>query len=340
MKYELLRSLLFNLNPELSHTFSLRALKLIEQLGLAKCLFGQTISKPIELFGLTFENSIGLAAGLDKNGDYIDALAALGFGFLEIGTVTPKPQSGNPKPRLFRLVKEQAIINRLGFNNKGVDYLVARVKQKKYQGVLGINIGKNATTPIENALADYLCCLEKVYPYASYVTVNISSPNTPELRNLQGDVYFNDLLFNLKKRQAELADQHHRYVPMLIKIAPDLNEIEVASMVKSMVAHNIDGVIATNTTLSREKISGSKFAEEQGGVSGEPLFHAATEIVQLLKNHLAGHHMPIIAAGGVMNTKQAQAKFESGADLIQLYTGLIYRGPQLIQDIIHANSKP
>ncbi len=327
--YKLIRPLLFKLNPELAHTYSLRALQYLLRIHLIPTL---TLAKPKNVMGLTFTNPIGLAAGLDKDGEYIDALAALGFGFLEIGTVTPQPQSGNPSPRLFRLAEANAIINRMGFNSKGVEHLIAQVTKAKYNGILGINIGKNASTPLADAATDYLYCFEVVYPHASYITINISSPNTADLRKLQTEKYLNELLISLKQRQAELTRVHNKYAPLVVKIAPDLSSSELRMMAKIFLELSIDGVIATNTTTSRELIHHLEIAKETGGLSGEPLFIQSTAILRQLKEELQGR-IPIIACGGIMSPNDAVAKLEAGADLIQLYTGLIYHGPQLIRQI-------
>ena len=279
--------------------------------------------------GLKFKNPIGVAAGLDKNGDYIDALAKLGFGFIEIGTITPKPQAGNPKPRLFRLPQSRAIINRMGFNNKGIDVLIANVKKARYKGILGINIGKNASTPIENALDDYLICLQKSYPYASYITINISSPNTVGLRDLQHGEFLNHLLSGLKAEQTRLSDQYGRYVPLLVKVSPDLDHAEIHDLAATILRHQIDGVIATNTTISRETVN----SQETGGLSGAPLTTLSTSALHVLHQSLQGK-VPLIGVGGIMNAQDAQAKFDAGADLIQLYTGLIYNGPFLLKSMM------
>ena len=283
--------------------------------------------------GLDFPNQVGLAAGLDKNGDYIDALAALGFGFLEIGTVTPRPQPGNPKPRMFRLVEQQAIINRMGFNNHGVNRLIENVIRSRYRGILGINIGKNFDTPIERAADDYLVCLEKVYSHASYVTVNISSPNTKNLRQLQQENEFDALLAVLKQKQKSLHAQHGKYVPLTIKIAPDLNEAEIDMIADRLLAHRIDGVIATNTTVSRAGVEQSRYQQEAGGLSGEPLQQAATIVIRRLAQQLKGR-IPIIGVGGIDSAAAAEEKFAAGASLVQVYSGLVYRGPVLIGEIM------
>lgn len=329
MCYQVLRPLLFCLNTETAHHVTLAGLNVLYRLKLTK-LYPST-TQPKTLWNLEFKNSVGLAAGLDKNGDYINALASLGFGFIEIGTVTPKPQPGNPKPRLFRIPEASAIINRMGFNNKGIDYLIENVKKAHFAGILGINIGKNATTPNENALDDYLICLKKAYPYASYITINISSPNTLGLRNLQHGEFLEHLLSNLKAEQARLHAQHQKYVPLLVKIAPDLTEQEVVELADTFKRLKIDGVIATNTTIDKTKIAQYPQAKETGGLSGLPVFEQSTVILRLLKRELQ-NAMPIIAAGGIMNAEMAAEKIAAGADLIQLYTGLIYKGPALIHE--------
>ncbi len=284
--------------------------------------------------GLKFRNPVGLAAGLDKNGEHVDALAALGFGFIEIGTVTPRPQPGNPKPRMFRIVQKQAIINRLGFNNDGVDQLLSNISDAQFPqrgGILGINIGKNFDTPIENAVDDYLICLERVYQAASYVTVNISSPNTKNLRDLQNDAALDALLGGLKAAQNRLAEKHGKYVPLVLKIAPDLEDAQIQSIADLLRLHRMDGVIATNTTLSRDGVEGKVNASEAGGLSGAPLFKRATAVLNKLAVALAGE-IPIIGVGGIMTGDDALAKREAGASLVQLYSGFIYRGPALIAE--------
>jgi len=334
MLYDIARPLLFSLDPETAHEFSLAALNLAGRvLPAAK----PSASDPVDVMGLRFPNRIGLAAGLDKNGEAIDGLARFGFGFVEIGTITPRPQPGNPRPRMFRLPEVRGIINRMGFNNHGVDALVANVKAAKYRGVLGINIGKNFDTPIERAADDYLACLDRVYPLASYVTVNISSPNTKNLRQLQGESELDDLLGRLKARQQELADRHGRYVPLTLKIAPDLEPSQVVNIADALRRHRIDGVIATNTTISRDKVQGVRYAEQQGGLSGAPVFEASTAIVAQLAQALGGE-LPIIAAGGVLDGRGACAKLAAGASLVQLYSGLIYRGPGLVDECVRATA--
>ncbi len=336
MLYEIARPLLFALDAEAAHVATLRALHLAGKLlPAAQPLAGS----PVTVMGLSFPNRVGLAAGLDKNGEAIDGLARLGFGFLEIGTVTPRPQPGNPKPRLFRLPQAQAIINRMGFNNEGVDALIAHVKAAQYQGILGINIGKNFDTPIEQAADDYLIDLEKVYPHASYVTVNISSPNTTHVRQLQGESELDALLGALKSAQERLADQHGRYVPVALKIAPDLDDPQVTQIADALRRHRIDGVIATNTTLAREAVRHLPYGEEAGGLSGAPVFDASNRVIRALAVALQGE-VPIIGAGGILTGEHARAKLAAGAQLVQLYTGLIYRGPALVQECVTATNDP
>ena len=334
MIYSLLRPLVFQLSPETAHNITLRSLKILNALKLTKLIFGKRINKPITIMGLNFPNSVGLAAGMDKNAECINGLAALGFGFIEVGTVTPRPQSGNPKPRLFRLPAAQAVINRMGFNNEGVDKLIENVENANYRGILGINIGKNFDTPLDKAVDDYLICLQKVYTYADYVTINISSPNTQGLRQLQKGDELDRLLIALKEAQQQLATKHNKYVPLLVKIAPDLSKAEVISIAEKLLAHKIDGVIATNTTLSRDGVEMLPHSKEAGGLSGAPLSGRATEVIQQLSAAL-NNKIPIIAAGGVMSAADAQDKFNAGASLVQIFTGLIYQGPGLIKEIIN-----
>jgi dihydroorotate dehydrogenase len=333
--YPLLKPLLFSLEPEAAHTITLKLLKAGQSFGLTRFLYPALDDKPVKVMGLHFKNPVGLAAGLDKNGDYIDGLAAMGFGFIEIGTVTPRPQPGNPKPRLFRLPEHQAIINRMGFNNLGIDHLLAQVKISQYQGILGINIGKNFDTPIEKALEDYLIGLRKAYPAASYVTINISSPNTKNLRQLQQGDEITALLTGLKEEQIKLQTQHGRYVPIAVKIAPDLNDDEINHIAKLLLELEIDGVIATNTTIARDRIAGHALANEAGGLSGAPVKNQSTTVVRALASALGGR-CPIIAAGGILSAADAQEKLSAGASLVQIYSGLIYQGPQLIADIVKA----
>ena len=336
--YACARPFLFSMDPEGAHNLTLPLLKDVASLGLTK-LICRPDADPRQVMGITFPNPVGLAAGLDKDGAYIDGLAALGFGSIEIGTVTPRAQAGNPKPRMFRLPQAQAIINRMGFNNGGVDAFVANVQRSKFYqdklGVLGLNIGKNADTPIERAADDYLHCLEKVYPYASYVTVNISSPNTKNLRQLQGASELDELLAKLKDAQQRLADQHKRYVPLALKIAPDMDVEQIKRIADKLLQHKIDAVIATNTTLSRDAVAGLNHAQEAGGLSGAPVFELSNAVIRGLKAEL-GDAIPIIGVGGILSGEDALAKINAGAQLVQLYSGLIYQGPALIRECAEA----
>ncbi|SEK97648.1 quinone-dependent dihydroorotate dehydrogenase [Nitrosovibrio tenuis] len=330
MLYSLLRPLLFSFDPETAHRLTFSAIEKARRFGL---LTGDAIvCTPRNVMGLNFPNPVGLAAGLDKNGEHIDALAALGFGFVEIGTVTPRPQPGNPKPRLFRMPRANAIINRMGFNNHGVDRLLANVRRSNRSCILGINIGKNFDTPVEKAADDYLACLHKVYCYADYIVINISSPNTPGLRQLQNAGELDRLLAMLKSNQRKLADEHGKYTPLAVKIAPDLEPPQIESIAALLRAHGIDGVIATNTTLSRAGIETLPHADEAGGLSGAPLKHKATMVVRQLNAALQGA-LPIIAVGGIMCAADAREKIAAGASLVQIYSGLIYRGPHLVREI-------
>ena len=334
MLYDLARLVFFSLDAETAHGLGIAALK---QVGRVLPAATPLAGRPTTVMGIDFPNRVGLAAGLDKNGEAIDGLARLGFGFIEIGTITPRPQAGNPRPRLFRLPDVHGIINRMGFNNAGVDALLDNVRAAKFKGVLGINIGKNADTPMERAVDDYLAGFEKVYPHASYVTVNISSPNTKNLRALQGASELDALLAPLKAAQQRLADAHGRYVPLALKIAPDLDDAQIANIADALRRHRIDGVIATNTTIARDKVQGLAHGNEQGGLSGAPVFEASTAVVRKLAAALAGE-LPIIAAGGVLEGAQARAKLEAGAALVQLYSGLIYRGPALVRECVRATA--
>ena len=335
MLYSLIRPLLFRLDAEKAHNLTLSTLRFLNDYGLDTLFTKQIPDQPVEVMGLTFPNPVGLAAGLDKNGEYLDALAALGFGFVEIGTITPLPQPGNPKPRLFRYPEAEAVINRMGFNNEGVDTLVDNIKRSRFQGVLGINIGKNALTPMERAVDDYLTCLNKVYLYASYVTINISSPNTKNLRDLQSSAALSELLGRLKMRQLELAQQHGRYVPLVVKIAPDLEDEAIEDIAKVLMAKDIDGVIATNTTLSRDGVLHIPEAAQDGGLSGAPLKARATRVIRKLAEVLDGA-IPIIGAGGITRGGDAWDKLNAGASLVQLYSGLVFRGPELIEEAVNA----
>ncbi|AAQ59486.1 quinone-dependent dihydroorotate dehydrogenase [Chromobacterium violaceum] len=338
MLYPLLRPLLFKFDAETAHEHTLKMLDRAHRLHLTPLAASPAARQPVQAMGLTFPNPVGLAAGLDKNGAHIDALAALGFGFIEIGTVTPRPQDGNPKPRLFRLPEHEAIINRMGFNNHGVAALLDNVRRSKFKGVLGINIGKNAITPIENAVDDYLACLDQVYAAASYVTVNISSPNTKNLRQLQQGDELGRLLAALKQRQLALADQHGRYVPLAVKIAPDLDDEQIAEIARLLTGNGIDGVIATNTTLSRREVAGHPLESEAGGLSGAPVRARSTEVIRKLHKELGGA-MPIIGVGGILSGNDAVEKLDAGASLVQLYSGLIYRGPELVGECARATAQ-
>ncbi len=333
--YSLIRKALFCFDPEISHELSLEWLGAGNRLGLVKPFVGAPSDCPVNVMGIDFPNPVGLAAGLDKNGDYIDALANLGFGFIEIGTITPRSQPGNPKPRLFRLPAVNGIINRMGFNNKGVDHLLEQVKGRKGRGVLGINIGKNFDTPVENAADDYRICMQKVYPLADYITVNVSSPNTPGLRNLQFGESLNALLRALKEEQQALAEIHGRYVPVAVKIAPDMSEEEVREVADSLKTQGIDGVIATNTTISREAVEGLEHGDEAGGLSGGPVKDASTQVIAWLSDALDGA-LPIIGVGGIVSGADAAEKIKAGASLVQVYTGFIYRGPELVKESVEA----
>ncbi|MGP5562870.1 quinone-dependent dihydroorotate dehydrogenase [Vreelandella alkaliphila] len=336
--YNFARSLLFRLDPETSHGLALGALDTLHRVGGVQRVYGEPVSDPVELMGLHFSNRVGLAAGLDKNADHLDALGALGFGFVEVGTVTPKAQPGNPKPRLFRLAGHEAIINRFGFNNKGVEHLVAQVKKRHYRGVVGINIGKNLTTSVENALDDYLLCLEAVHSVADYIAVNISSPNTPGLRTLQFGEQLDALLGPIRSRSQALDSALGRKVPLLVKIAPDMSEEEVALVAGSIARNALDGVIATNTTIARDAVKSDSQSEEAGGLSGKPVFEASNRVIRLLRAQLPT--LPIIGVGGIDSGEAAAAKIAAGADLVQLYSGLIYQGPGLVKACAEALKQP
>ncbi len=333
--YQLARKALFQLDPETAHELTIDMLGAGERLGLIKPFMKTVVSQPVEVMGLTFPNPVGMAAGLDKNGDCFNALGDLGFGFVEIGTITPRPQPGNPKPRLFRLPEYQGIINRMGFNNKGVAHLVSRVQHRRYQGVLGINIGKNFDTPVENALDDYRLCMQAVYTYADYITVNISSPNTPGLRDLQFGESLKSLLVGIKAEQLALEQQHQRYVPVAVKIAPDMDEVAVKQVAEVLLSSGLDGVIATNTTISREGVEASPVSKEAGGLSGAPVRDKSTQVIRLLAEALQGK-LPIIGVGGITCGADAVEKIEAGASLVQIYSGFIYRGPELINECAEA----
>nr|HAT8712823.1 quinone-dependent dihydroorotate dehydrogenase [Legionella jordanis] len=326
--YSLVRSILFQMDAEKAHELSLKALKWIP-----KTCFKHSLAQPVSAMGLDFPHPVGLAAGLDKNGEYLDALSKIGFSFIEIGTVTPRAQQGNPKPRLFRLPKARAIINRMGFNNQGVDALIANVKKAKYQGILGINIGKNKETSLTRAAEDYLYCLKKVYAFASYITINVSSPNTPDLRLLQQDKFFADLLGQLCDEQQRLSQEFKRWVPLVVKISPDESDETLKQIADIVVQKKLSGIIATNTTCSREAVSQFPYGTEQGGLSGKPLRSRSTECLRLLKERV-GNEVSLIGVGGIDDYASAQEKLKAGASLLQVYTGLIYEGPRLIHSLL------
>lgn len=334
MLYPIVRKALFQLDPERAHEFTFRQLQRISNTPFEFLIKQSVPAKPVNCMGLTFKNPLGLAAGLDKDGDCIDAFGAMGFGSVEVGTVTPRPQEGNEKPRLFRLVDAEGLINRMGFNNKGVDNLIENIKRSNYDGILGINIGKNKDTPVENGKDDYLICMEKVYSHAGYIAINISSPNTPGLRSLQYGEALDDLLLAIKNKQNELAETHNKYIPVAVKIAPDLSIEELVQISDSLVRHNIDGVIATNTTLDRQLVTGFKHSQQAGGLSGRPVQSKSTEIIRQLSRELNGK-MPIIGVGGIDSAIAAREKMEAGASLVQIFSGFIYKGPKLIKDIIN-----
>jgi len=336
--YGLARPFLFGLDPEAAHELTMESLARTQRTPLT-CLFGSSrVSDPVTLAGLNFPNRVGMAAGLDKNARVIDALGAMGFGFVEVGTVTPLGQPGNPKPRMFRLPQANALINRLGFNNEGLDSFITNVQQARFRqngGLLGLNIGKNAATPIEQATDDYLTCLDGVYPHADYVTVNISSPNTKNLRALQSDEALDGLLSAVAVRRERLAQQYRRRVPVFVKIAPDLDAAQIDVIAATLLRHGMDGVVATNTTLSRASVKGLPHCDEAGGLSGAPVFEASNAVIRQLRAQL-GKGYPIIGVGGIMSGADAVAKIEAGADVVQIYTGLIYQGPGLVQEAAKA----
>ncbi len=330
MLYTLARAALFRLDPEVAHDVALRSLATMGP--AAACLASGGAASAAErrrVMGLDFPNAVGLAAGLDKNAAYVDALAALGFGFIEVGTVTPRPQPGNAKPRLFRLEEHAALINRLGFNNDGVEHLLRNLERTRFEGVLGINIGKNFDTPLERAADDYVACLDAVYPRASYVTVNISSPNTKNLRDLQSSERLDELLAIVMARRDALAGRDGRVKPLAVKVAPDLDDAQIETIATLAVKHRVDGLIATNTTVAREAVAGHRLAGESGGLSGRPLFARSTEVLRRLATALAGR-VPLIGVGGILSGADARAKIDAGASLVQVYTGFIYRGPALV----------
>jgi len=341
-RYSLLRPWLFCLDPEQAHNLTLKNLDRAARFGLLQRLVSKPIADPQNLCGIEFPNPVGLAAGLDKDGKHIDALAALGFGFLEIGTVTPRPQAGNPKPRMFRLSQAEAIINRMGFNNDGVQACVSRVRQStfwQHGGVLGLNIGKNAVTPIEDAASDYITAMEAVYEIATYITVNISSPNTQNLRALQGEDMLRSLLSNLDDARKRLSDRYGVRKALFLKIAPDLDQNDIHLIADLLMEFNIDAVIATNTTISREAVTGMQYGEEAGGLSGAPVRIPSNIVIRALKARL-GDQLPIIGVGGILSGADAREKIMAGASLVQLYSGLIYRGPDLVSECAKALRQP
>ena len=334
--YSLTRPFLFGMDAEAAHELTMDMLARGQRTPLQWAWCNETVDDPVELAGLTFPNRVGMAAGLDKNARCIDALGAMGFGFVEVGTVTPRAQPGNPKPRMFRLPEARALINRLGFNNEGLDAFLRNVQQARFRTqarrhpmLLGLNIGKNATTPIENATSDYLACLDGVYPHADYVTVNISSPNTQNLRALQSDAALDALLGAIAERREALASQHARRVPIFVKIAPDLDETQIGVIAATLQRHSMDGVIATNTTIGRSAVQGLRHAEETGGLSGAPVLEPSNQVIRQLRAAL-GSRFPIIGVGGIMSAEDAVSKVRAGADVVQIYTGLIYEGPALV----------
>lgn len=333
MFYSLARNAMFMADAEKSHHFALGSMKLLQHTPMALLWTQQIAAKPVTIAGIQFDNPVGLAAGLDKNGECIDAFGQMGFGFIEVGTVTPRPQPGNDKPRLFRLLEANAIINRMGFNNKGVDYLVENVKRARYKGVLGINIGKNKDTPNEQGKDDYVACMRKVYAHASYITVNISSPNTPGLRDLQFGEALDDLLQSVKNEQLDLQARFDKYVPIFVKIAPDMDAVAVEQVADTLLRTKMDGAIATNTTLDKSTVAHLRHGSEMGGLSGQPVRHKSTEVIAQLRQAV-GRDFPIIGVGGIDSAEAAQEKLAAGANLVQVYTGFIYQGPALVKTII------
>jgi dihydroorotate dehydrogenase len=333
--YRLAQPLLFAFDAERAHDLGLKAIELAYRSGMNPLLATRPKPLPTRVFGIDFPNPVGLAAGLDKNAAHIDALGALGFGFIEVGTITPRPQAGNPKPRMFRLPDRQAVINRLGFNNRGVDALVRNIECSRFQGVLGINIGRNKDTPNEHAVDDYLTCLQRVYPLATYVTINISSPNTEGLRDLQEERALARFIGTLCEARERLAGTHGKRKPMLLKIAPDLTQFEMDGIAEVLLASAIDGLICTNTTIDRHVIAGHALANEAGGLSGRPLMARSTEVLREMHQRL-GQRVPIIGVGGILGGSDAATKFDAGAQLVQFYSGMIYRGPELIGECVEA----
>jgi len=333
--YTYLKKYLFKLDPETAHHYLLKTLPFLMPTALVKRRINRMPTHPVSCFGITFPNPIGLAAGFDKDGLCIDQWFGLGFGFVELGTVTPRPQSGNSKPRLFRIEQAQAIINRMGFNNLGVDHLVTRLKARTMPGVVGVNIGKNRDTPLDHAFQDYCYCLERVYPYCDYVTINISSPNTPALRDLQTQTHFNALLQAIRDKDSQLADEHGKATPLLVKVCPDMDQEQLAFILSACIEHDIDGVIINNTSVNHEAVLQYKHGHEQGGLSGRPIREIS--LYQLKRAKQIGQDkLPIISVGGIMSVNDATARFEQGASLIQLYSGFVYEGPSLLRHILSA----
>lgn len=327
--FNLLKKFLFSLDPEVAHDLALSAMKSANRLGLSRLFAAAAKASPRTLMGLTFPNPVGLAAGFDKSADYIDALAALGFGFIEVGTLTPRPQDGNPKPRLFRLAEQQAIINRMGFNNKGIEHALKRLEKMRYRGVLGINLGKNADTPLENAIDDYVTGFRALWKYASYITINISSPNTRGLRDLQQKVFLSSILHVMKEEQTRIHQNEKKYVPLVIKLSPDMDDEQTVEAANIILQEQFDGVIATNTTIARDGVMESRYVNEAGGLSGMPLCARSTHTIKKLTSVLQDK-IPVIASGGVMDEETAKDKLNAGAQLLQVYTGFIYHGPEII----------
>ena len=336
--YDLAKKFLFMLDPEVAHKFALNSLSVASKIKISNLYPYKNNNMPTTVMGLNFANPIGVAAGLDKNGDYIDALGDLGFGFIEVGTVTPKPQYGNPKPRMFRIVEQQALINRMGFNNYGVDHLVANLKNRKYSGILGVNIGKNASTPIENAIEDYIVCMDSVYIYADYITINISSPNTKSLTSLQEKDNFRIFIEQILAKRISLEKLTGKKVPLVVKLSPDLSLSQIKDITSIINAIKLDGVIATNTTVNNLCLKPNKYSQEKGGISGSPLSNEAEKVTKILFEHL-DKDIPIIGVGGIMSGKQAATRMQCGAKLLQVYTGFIFKGPSIIKDIIDNISK-
>ncbi len=333
--YPLARAAMFRLEPEDGHALTMKSLNAMAASGTTRLVAPAIAPDPRTVMGIEFPNPVGMAAGADKNGECIMGYGALGFGFLELGGVTPRPQPGNSKPRVFRLTTARGVINRLGFNNLGVDFLVERLKTTRYQGILGVNLGKNLGTTLEAAADDYAHCYVKTYPYVRFATINVSSPNTKNLRQLQNDDELAGIMKRMKREQERLSDRHGKYVPLLVKIAPDLDDEQIEAIAKLLVKHAIDGVTATNTTISREAVAGQKHADETGGLSGAPVFEPSNRVIRKLAHHLDGA-LPIIGVGGIMSGADAKAKMAAGASLVQFYTGLIYRGPGLVAEVAKA----